>query len=108
MASTVVKPPSASTIRKKLALLGKTPGQVAKSLVKLGMKGKPDEGAKCPLAVYLNSIASTPGNFWSVGGNLFARIEVEDGTYDVFLKPTATLTKFIDQFDSGKYPELIA
>ena len=105
-------PLTPNKVRRALAKLGQTPDQIAKSLKTLGIVGTICEPTTCPLAIYLGQVLPPRGNtgqgYWQVGGDWIEGIDRESLELVVELETSPALQVFIDRFDKGQYPDLVA
>ena len=88
-------------VRAKLDDLGDTPERMAESLRVRGVKGQPCSSTFCPLAEYLKR------EFDASSVSVAFLIYVHNGQ-SVELRPQPHWLSFINQFDGGRYPDLIA
>lgn len=83
--------------------LGNTPGAVAISLRKMGIKGHRRYDASCPLAVYLNRKFKLPDGTFSVWVHSVSTTDPEQEPVEF----SDLFSRFVKKFDNGEYPELI-
>lgn len=102
---------TASKVRTALRALGDSPGAIAKSLRKKGIKGTPLDACKCPLALYLSQATGFHAVVGDVEGSV-SRIEIYPGEGHniplVVLQGSKVAQKFVEKFDTGSYPFLVA
>lgn len=83
-----------------LRSLGDSPNKIANKLAKLGIVGEREESDRCPIAFFIRSHA--PGKSITVCSD---EIEITNGE-EISITPPAAVTRFVEQFDNGKFPEL--
>ena len=91
-----------STVQKVLDEI-RTWSDPAEQFRKLGIKGKPSSAFACPFAVYIHRETGVP-----VEVSQYDVKVLDDGdplTLKVFWVPEV-MTTFIEEFDSGEYPDL--
>lgn len=94
----------ASTLKRKLQALGKTPDEVADSLRAKGIVGRQISAGCCPVANYLKS--STRESCEPSVCAYF--VDLLDGvTPATRVVPGPAVANFIRNFDRDKYPDLI-
>lgn len=89
-------------LTKKLVKLGNNSHEVAESLLKEGIKGKIKSTTHCPILNYLHRDMEFKGLTSPRQGYITWN---DEQTIDPSC-PEA-VTKFMEDFDSGKYPELV-
>lgn len=92
-------------LKKDLKNLGSSVKEIVKTLKKQNIKGKIEDGLSCPIANYLKSLKYR-NVFITQYGNIFADYERKQNCLG--LHKNNIISKFIRNFDNGKYPELIA
>lgn len=90
------------TLTKKLAELGNNSQEVAESLFKEGIKGKLRSKKDCPILNYLHRDMKFKGLTSPCHGYITWN---DEQTMDPCC--SEAVTKFMEDFDSGKYPELV-
>lgn len=94
--------PTEADIIAALNELGKTDDEIADSLLRLGHKGN-SEVCNCPIYHYLRQ------RFPDVGFRVsISYILIEYIDHDHRLHHISSLLSFVDKFDHGEYPALVA
>ncbi|MGH2611225.1 MAG: hypothetical protein ACRDHF_19255 [Tepidiformaceae bacterium] len=82
-----------------LVKLGRTPDEIAKSLVRRGIRGERQSHAKCPIGVAL---------LLRFGTSVLVRYRRISFGDLADVKPPPAVARFLRAFDGGKFPELEA
>ncbi len=86
-----------------LATLGDTPVAVAETLRAKGIKGRPCESSRCPIANWL--VTETGAVTVEVDSDIYFR---HAGAHGLWIDPTPdAVAEFIRRFDEGDFPDLI-
>jgi hypothetical protein len=89
--------------------LGKTSKEVAATLTTLNIKGRRKASRSCPISQFLRLYGADSCST-SDSQIIFNSYEINDYVYDhkelVSLHPPINIHAFINDFDSGNYPEL--
>lgn len=93
-----------------LLALGDTADKVAKTLASLGIKGNRQECNSCPIAIYL---ARNESKLFDVEVTTYCIASCGQQYYlnnvpNDILDRLKGVTNFINKFDDGTYPELVA
>lgn len=86
-----------------LAELGETPDAISAALIEKGITGARKDDGCCPIAVYLSGIYACP----MVTENIVEAWD-EDGEAEVWTFTPDAAVAFIQRFDRGEWPELVA
>lgn len=97
------QPPTSGDLRRTLASLGDTPGQVKASLLAGGHRGQRREAGRCPIASLL--AAAFPG-FEPRVTPFRARLVGDDGRTAARSELPPPVGLLVEQFDDGMHPEL--
>jgi hypothetical protein len=94
-------------LRATMAALGKSHQAIRETLVKAGIKGTPGQPETCVLANYLK--AKFNAKTVEVCADI---VEVDAGSFNddtpfAYIKTPKLIERFIENFDDGKYPELV-
>lgn len=101
---------TAAKVRSAIAALGTSPRAMALSLKKLGIKGIQGLATSCPLAGYINKkLLWGAGGYWcEVGMGYVWVYEFQVEKPVVKFEGSRVAQKFVELFDNGKYPFLVA
>lgn len=87
----------------KLKELGSGPNKVAESLKALKIKGALDDAHDCPIARFIQKLFKT-ATLVTVDS---AGVDLMFDEKDFFVVFSVAIEKFIENFDNGKYPDLV-
>jgi len=99
-------------IKNALDELGNTEKEVYRTIKKMNMLGNPDSFKSCPVALYLkNRLYKEKSISENIIVNLYvvgsSQVFVDDDTVEgLRVDIPKPVSKFINSFDDGKYPEL--
>lgn len=92
------------SLAQALAALPDTADGIAAHLIALGRKGVPGDGCNCPVSNYLTGEGFH--RVWVAASWTRAYAEPSSGRQVV--ETPAHITEFVDRFDAGEWPELVA
>jgi hypothetical protein len=88
--------------------LGSTPGQVASNLAALRVVGMPKHSTDCVIARYLGAIVGTEQAVKTISvSDRSVHVKVVAGRLPLRVRLPRPLCRFILDFDSGCYPDLV-
>jgi hypothetical protein len=102
-------PASEDGLLKAVDALGTTPEAVATNLSAMGLQGRRDDAACCPIANYLRaSVDEAVRDEVRIDDNdLYVRVDFADGGQADAIMAARAASGFVLRFDLGDFPDLI-